>query len=80
MQVDRVVADMDGREITYGDISKLEYLDMVFSESMRLTPSVPMAQRTCTKDCVLSNGLEVKAGTNVIFSISGIFCSSNYAN
>jgi cytochrome P450 len=42
----------------------MEYLDMVFQESLRLYPPVPVIGRACKADCVIG-GIPIKAGMRV---------------
>ena len=41
------------RPITADDLQKLQYLNCVFKETLRLCPSVPMIGRDLEEDCVI---------------------------
>ncbi|XP_077969274.1 uncharacterized protein LOC120344841 [Styela clava] len=64
-EVDRVMGDDENKQLTMEDIRKLEYLELVIKESLRMFPSVPMFGRTTSHDCVL-DGHHVPAGTECI--------------
>jgi cytochrome P450 len=48
----------------YDAANQMEYLDMVFQESLRLYPPVPVIGRACKADCVIG-GIPIKAGMRV---------------
>lgn len=54
-EIDKVF-DECNEKLTYEDIDKLEYLDMVVSETMRKYPPIGAIQRRCTKSIVLPYG------------------------
>ncbi|KAM8704632.1 hypothetical protein ACLKA7_009143 [Drosophila subpalustris] len=56
-------------EVSFEDIQKLEYLDMVINESMRLMPAIPLTIRKLTQDVKLSNGVELPKGLEFCISI-----------
>lgn len=49
-ELDEVLGKDTGRIISMEDIKKLEYLEMVIKESLRLFPSVPIMGRRLTSD------------------------------
>eukprot|EP00057_Strongylocentrotus_purpuratus_P017310 XP_011671784.1 PREDICTED: cytochrome P450 4V2 [Strongylocentrotus purpuratus] len=51
-ELDEVFGDSD-RPITADDLQKLQYLNCVFKETLRLCPSVPMIGRDLEEDCVI---------------------------
>ena len=51
-------------QITYEDLSKLEYTGMVFKEALRLYPVGPVTFRELARDTVL-DGYKVPKGTIV---------------
>ncbi len=55
-EVDEVAETLDNDAVTYDDVKRLEYLDMVVSESLRLTPIAAVIERVCTKDYKLPCG------------------------
>ncbi|KAL7729731.1 hypothetical protein ACLKA6_014600 [Drosophila palustris] len=56
-------------EVSFEDIQKLEYLDMVINESMRLMPAIPLTLRKLIQDVKLSNGVELPKGLEFCISI-----------
>ncbi|XP_066516966.1 cytochrome P450 3A30-like [Hoplias malabaricus] len=48
--------------VTYEAVMKLEYLEMVINESMRLHPTIPRLERVCKKTIEL-NGIIIPKGT-----------------
>ncbi|CAH2099435.1 unnamed protein product [Euphydryas editha] len=54
-EIDKVFEECN-EQLTYEDIDKLEYLDMVMSETMRKYPPIGAIQRCCTKSTVLPFG------------------------
>ncbi|XP_072936133.1 uncharacterized protein [Epargyreus clarus] len=61
-EIDEVFDNCNGT-LTYDDMEKLEYLDMVLNEAMRKYPSIGSIQRTCMKDTILPTGLKVEENT-----------------
>lgn len=55
--------------ITYQAIQEMEYLDMVVSETMRMYPTVPALNRSCTKDYTTPAGHKIKKGDDIIIPI-----------
>jgi cytochrome P450 len=60
------VRNFDG-EFNYDNISKLQYLDIIIKESMRLWPAVPLFPRIAKTDDRLAE-YEVKKGSLIAFS------------
>lgn len=58
-EVDRMTTMLNGNEITYDDMKKMKYLDMVICEVLRIRPPAVFIDRVCTKDCTLSDGYKV---------------------
>ncbi|XP_026484778.2 probable cytochrome P450 6a17 [Vanessa tameamea] len=54
-EIDRVFNECD-EKLNYDDIDKLEYLDMVLSETMRKYPPIGAIQRSCAKSTALPVG------------------------
>lgn len=52
-----VFPDSGHFDVSYDDIQKLTYLDMVINESMRLMPVLPFTLRQLSGDVKLSNGI-----------------------
>jgi cytochrome P450 len=57
-----------GGPLTYDQIAKLEYLQAVISENLRLFPSVPIELKYTLADDTLPNGTFVPRGTSVAYS------------
>lgn len=60
-EVETIRTELDGQPLNYVTLQKLNYLDMVVSESMRRWSTVPFSDRICTK----SYTLETNDGTHV---------------
>ncbi|XP_064542013.1 probable cytochrome P450 313a4 [Drosophila montana] len=56
-------------EVLYEDLLKLEYLDMVVHESMRLAPLIPIIARQLSQDLKLTNGVVLPKGLHTSISI-----------
>ncbi|CAH0600158.1 unnamed protein product [Chrysodeixis includens] len=59
-EIDAVFEAGNGDELTYDDLDKMQYLDMVISESMRKYPPIGITQRECTRGSVLPSGVSVE--------------------
>ena len=53
-ELDAVFGDDKTRPIAMEDVRKLEYLEQVIKESLRLFPSVPFMGRVTTEDCMVN--------------------------
>ncbi|EGT35361.1 hypothetical protein CAEBREN_10377 [Caenorhabditis brenneri] len=62
-------------DVTYEQVNKLNYLDLVMKESKRLYPPVPGVQRQLQKDMII-DGYTVPAGSNV--AIAPVALHSNH--
>ncbi|XP_034824098.1 cytochrome P450 6k1-like [Maniola hyperantus] len=66
-------------KITYEEIRKMEYLEMVINESMRKYPPIGLMQRMCMKDTVLpSRNIKIEKNTFVVVPIYGIQRDEKY--
>ena len=63
-EIDREIGDADP---TYDTVNNLTYADAVFSETLRLYPSVPKDGKFAVKDDVLPDGTVVPAGALVMY-------------
>lgn len=75
------VKDVYGTEgdipITYENLRKLEYMDRVIKETLRLAPSVPLISRIMTEDTYFENGVMLPKGTHtlvVIYALHRLKC------
>ncbi|KAL2920132.1 hypothetical protein HK105_200198 [Polyrhizophydium stewartii] len=50
---------------TYEQVKGMKYANAVFSEALRLSPSVPKNGKTAVNDCVLPDGTPIPAGAQV---------------
>nr|AIW79993.1 cytochrome P450 CYP427A1 [Nilaparvata lugens] len=62
------VKKLPKEQITLEEVQKLPYLDMVFSEVLRMYPPATFLRKKCTQDCELS-GVKVEAGSHIILPI-----------
>uniref|UniRef100_A0A336LN05 CSON006010 protein n=1 Tax=Culicoides sonorensis TaxID=179676 RepID=A0A336LN05_CULSO len=63
--------------VTYENLRKLEYMDRVIKETLRLAPSVPLISRIMTEDTYFDNGLMLPKGTHtlvVIYALHRLKC------
>ncbi|XP_076750018.1 cytochrome P450 9e2 [Xylocopa sonorina] len=73
-EVDRYLIEGNG-EISYESLSKMEYMEMVISESLRMHPATMLTDRLCTQQFQLPpagpgyNSVTVHPGENIWFPI-----------
>ena len=70
-EVDKVIGTDLERQLTKSDLFKLEYLDMVVSEGLRLYPTVPFIGRTIGEDMVV-NGHTLPKGLSVTVGLQAV--------
>lgn len=56
-------------EVSYDDNQKLQYLDLVLNETLRLMPPIPLTLRKLTQDVQLSNGIKLPKGLQICISV-----------
>ena len=65
-------------DLDYEKLSQLEYMDMVISESQRISPSSAAIERVASKDYVTSTGLKIKKGDQIQVLFCGIHMDPKY--
>jgi len=70
--VEEIHSVCGAEELTYEQLNKLEYLQAVISESLRLHPSVPVDMKQVLADDVLPNGTFVPKGSSVWYTAYGM--------
>lgn len=66
---------LDGKRITYDVIQKMNYLDQVISETLRMWPVAVQIDRMCVKDYVYDDGklnFKIEKGSVIAFSMYGL--------
>lgn len=58
-EIDKMTKSLEGKAITYDNMKKMKYLDMVISEVLRIRPPAVFIDRVCTKDYILSDGYNI---------------------
>ncbi|XP_039269454.2 cytochrome P450 4V2-like isoform X1 [Styela clava] len=76
-ELDDVLGHSPCRNITMEDLKKLQYLEMVTKECMRLFPPVPVIGRVTSKECVM-DGHTLPAGTNCILYTQAVNKNPNH--
>lgn len=68
--------------VTYEDLSKLKYLDMVLSEVLRVHSPAVLIDRLCTKDTQISDGeklnIRIEKGDHIWIPIYCFHHNENY--
>ncbi|KAJ0039813.1 hypothetical protein Pint_28160 [Pistacia integerrima] len=57
------------RHVEESDIKNLVYLQAIVKETFRVQPPGPVIPRSANKDCTLSNGYHVAAGTRLMLNV-----------
>lgn len=73
---------LNGKKLNYETMQKMQYMDMVVSESFRVRPAAVMLDRVCARDYVLDDGEGLKftidRGTAIWIPTQGIHLDSKY--
>uniref|UniRef100_A0A1S4JSZ5 Uncharacterized protein n=2 Tax=Culex quinquefasciatus TaxID=7176 RepID=A0A1S4JSZ5_CULQU len=73
---------LNGKPLTYDALQKMEYLDMVISETLRMWAPAPAIDRLCVRDYELDDGeglkFTIEKGTCVWFPVHGIHLDPKY--
>ena len=67
-ELDSVFGDDKSRPVTMDDVKKLEYLERVIKEALRLFPSVPLMARVTSEDCEI-DGHVIPKDTEVMLFV-----------
>ncbi|CAH0723003.1 unnamed protein product, partial [Brenthis ino] len=67
-EIDKMFDESNGK-LTYEGVEKLEYLDMVLSESLRKYPPIGAIQRRCTNSTILPSGIKIEKDDIVVIPI-----------
>ena len=70
-ELDEVFGQDKSRPVTMDDIKKLEYLERVIKESLRLFPSVPFMARVTSENCEI-DGYVIPKDTQVVVNVHRI--------
>jgi len=66
-------SQLNGKKISYDQLQKMKYLDMVICESLRKWPPIALTDRVCAKDYVYENdGVKFKVKKGMIVAIPSI--------
>lgn len=81
-EIDGLKEKLGGRMPTYEEFQSLTYLDMVLSETLRITPPVPNLDRRCNQRTIIENNdgtkVELQPGDGVFFPITCIHFDPQY--
>ncbi|XP_062556519.1 probable cytochrome P450 9f2 [Armigeres subalbatus] len=74
--------ELGGKPLSYDALQKMKYMDMVVSESLRIWPLAPAADRLCTQDYIVDDGQGLKftidKGACVWFPTAGLHHDPQY--
>lgn len=69
-EVDQVFADLAPNEdLNYKHINKLEFLEQILKETLRLNPVFPFIPRICTEDTKIRDDLTIPAESAVVVNL-----------
>lgn len=81
-EIDECQRQLNGAPLTYEQLQRLTYLDMVISETLRILPPGPFVDRVCTKDfrLTIDDGrvVEFKVGDQLWVPISAFHHDPQY--
>ncbi|XP_065080342.1 probable cytochrome P450 9f2 isoform X3 [Ochlerotatus camptorhynchus] len=73
---------LNGKPLSYEVLQKMQYLDMVVSETLRLWPPAPFTDRYCVKDYVYDDGqgtrISINKGQLIWFPITALHHDPKY--
>lgn len=68
-EIIEVESRLNGNKITYDQLQKMKYLDMVITESLRKWPPIAITDRLCSKDYIYEEDgikLQIKKGMTIV--------------
>lgn len=78
-EIDEAFEENQGEFPTYAKIQAMEYLDMVFHETLRLHIAVPLISRGCVKDFQIPNSnVMIKKNEEIFINAAGIHHDAKY--
>ncbi|XP_044574294.1 probable cytochrome P450 313a4 [Drosophila ananassae] len=77
-ELKKVFPDVEHFEVEYADLQKLEYLDRVLNETLRIIPPVPTVSRDLIEVIRLSNNVLVPKGVSFVVDIFHIHRNKEY--
>ncbi|KAG5684348.1 hypothetical protein PVAND_013583 [Polypedilum vanderplanki] len=80
-EIDAMNAELKGGDLTYEDVQKLKYMDMVLCETLRMWPPAPIIDRMCTKDFLLeydNKKVQIEVGRNFYIPVYSLHHNENY--
>lgn len=77
-----VEKSLDGKPLSYEELQKMQYMDMVVSETLRLWPPAPVVDRYCVKDYLYEDGsgtrFKINKGQTIWFPIVALHHDPKY--
>lgn len=81
-EVDKVRESLNGKTITYEELNKMKFLDMVVHEGLRKWPPAPITVRECSRDYKMNVSheliFEFKKGDSLLIPIRSIHHDPKY--
>ncbi|CAD7083923.1 unnamed protein product [Hermetia illucens] len=81
-EIDQVRKSLGHRPLTYEVLQRMQYMDMVISETLRKWPPVVATDRVCNKSCVIDDqdgrGVRIYPGDLVSIPIVGLHHDPDY--
>lgn len=72
-EITEVESRLNGKKITYDQLQKMKYLDMVISESLRKWPPIALTDRLCVKDYMYEeDGVKFKIKKGMMLVVPSI--------
>lgn len=81
-EVDEMVESLNGKPVSYEDLSKMKFLDMFVNEGLRKWPPFSMTNRQCNKDYELmtddGKSIQIKKGDDIFIPLRLIHHNPKY--